>query len=97
MTPQFFRVAVLLLLACSAMASAEQIPEWPGYRGPTGDGHAVAANLPLDLNDPAHLAWKTPIPGVGWSTPVVFGEQIWMTTATPDGTSLRAEIGRAHV
>jgi outer membrane protein assembly factor BamB len=90
MTPQHFRIAALLLLAASATASAEQIPEWPGYRGPTGDGHAVAANLPLDLNSPANLAWKTPIPGVGWSTPVVLGEQIWMTTATPDGTSLRA-------
>jgi outer membrane protein assembly factor BamB len=90
MTPQHFRIAALLLLASSATASAEQIPEWPGYRGPTGDGHAVAANLPLDLNAPANLAWKTPIPGVGWSTPVVLGEQIWMTTATPDGTSLRA-------
>jgi len=90
MTPQHFRIAALLLLACSATASAEQIPEWPGYRGPTGDGHAVAANLPVDLNAPANLTWKTPIPGVGWSTPVVLGEQIWMTTATPDGTSLRA-------
>jgi outer membrane protein assembly factor BamB len=90
MTPQHFRIAALLLLACSATAAAEQIPEWPGYRGPTGDGHAVAANLPLDLNAPTNLAWKTPIPGVGWSTPVVLGEQIWMTTATPDGTSLRA-------
>jgi len=90
MTPQHFRIAALLLLACSATAAAEQIPEWPGYRGPTGDGHAVAANLPVDLNAPANLTWKTPIPGVGWSTPVVLGEQIWMTTATPDGTSLRA-------
>jgi outer membrane protein assembly factor BamB len=90
MTSQHFRVAVLLLLACSVTASAEQTAEWPGYRGPTGDGHAVAAKLPVDLNDPANLAWKTPTPGVGWSTPVVFGQQIWMTTATPDGTSLRA-------
>lgn len=90
MTPQHFRVAVLLLIACSVRASAEQAAEWPGYRGPTGDGHAVAANLALDLNAPANLAWKAPIPGVGWSTPVVLGEQIWMTTATPDGTSLRA-------
>jgi len=71
-------------------ARAADAPEWPGYRGPTGDGHAVAANLPLDLNHPAHLAWKTAIPGQGWSTPVVCGQQIWLTTATPDGTSLRA-------
>jgi outer membrane protein assembly factor BamB len=90
MNRQHSRIAAILLLACSAAASAEPVAEWPGYRGPTGDGHAVAKNLPLDLNDPANLAWKTPIPGVGWSTPVVLGEQIWMTTATPDGTSLRA-------
>ena len=83
-----------LFVACIALAlgpdGVGQAVEWPGYRGPTGDGHAVAENLPLDLNDPANLVWKTPIPGIGWSTPVVLGQQIWMTTATSDGTSLRA-------
>ncbi|MCX7403515.1 MAG: PQQ-binding-like beta-propeller repeat protein [Planctomycetia bacterium] len=64
--------------------------DWPGYRGPTGDGHAVAENLPHDLNQPANLVWKTPIPGTGWSTPVVLGDQVWMTTATDGGKSLRA-------
>lgn len=82
--------SLLLVLAATAGLAAGAAPEWPGYRGPTGDGHAVAKRLPVDLNDPEHLAWKTPIPGQGWSTPVVCGPQIWLTTATPDGTSLRA-------
>ena len=81
---------LLFLLTGVAGVAAPPTAEWPGYRGPTGDGHAVAANLPQDLHDPVTLAWKTPIPGVGWSTPVVLGDQIWLTTATPDGTSLRA-------
>jgi outer membrane protein assembly factor BamB len=84
-----FSIACLLVFAGPA-AGAAPPAEWPGYRGPTGDGHAVASDLPVDLHDPAALAWKTPIPGTGWSTPVVLGDQIWMTTATPDGTSLRA-------
>lgn len=83
-------LAALASLAWMNVGRAADAPEWPGYRGPTGDGHAAAANLPTDLNDPKHLAWKTPIPGQGWSTPVVCGPQIWLTTATPDGTSLRA-------
>ena len=71
---------LLFLLTGVAGVAAPPTAEWPGYRGPTGDGHAVAANLPQDLHDPATLAWKTPIPGVGWSTPVVLGDQIWLTT-----------------
>ncbi len=82
-------------LTCQAVAAP--LPEWPGYRGPTGDGHAVANGLPLDLHDPAHLVWKTPLPGAGWSTPVVLGDQIWLTTATGEGRSLRALcVGRAN-
>lgn len=83
-------LAAALLVICSPAGADDGRPEWPGYRGPAGDGHAVAANLPLDLNDAGRLAWKTPIPGQGWSTPVVCGSQIWVTTATPDGDSLRA-------
>lgn len=82
--------AAFFVLAGPAFAVAAPPADWPGHRGPTGDGHAVAVNLPLDLNNPQNLAWKTPLPGVGWSTPVVLGDQIWMTTATADGTSLRA-------
>lgn len=85
---RFYLVCVALFVGY--VADAAPAAEWPGYRGPTGDGHAVASDLAIDLNDPASLAWKTPIPGTGWSTPVVLGDQIWMTTATPDGTSLRA-------
>jgi hypothetical protein len=69
--------------------------EWPQFRGPGGQGHAAAAGLPVTWSESEHVAWKTAIPGAGWSSPVISGDQIWLTTATdiagtPPGKSLRA-------
>ena len=64
---------------------------WPDFRGPWGDGHASAPGdrkligLPLHWSETNHIQWKTEIPHRGWSTPVVLGGQIWLTTATEDG------------
>ncbi len=60
---------------------------WPEFRGPTGDGHATDADLPVAIDDSTVL-WKTAIHGKGWSSPVVWGDQIWLTTATEDGTRM---------
>lgn len=63
--------------------------DWPEFRGPTGDGHvaasSTAADLPLKWSETENVRWKTPIPHLGWSTPVVLGGQVWLTTATEDG------------
>lgn len=65
--------------------------DWPDFRGPTFDGHAVrsggtnSVGLPLQWSETNNVVWKTPIPHRGWSTPVIQGNQIWLTTATPDG------------
>jgi outer membrane protein assembly factor BamB len=65
--------------------------DWPEYRGPWANGHAAApgdqqpVGLPLAWSEHEHVTWKTPIPERGWSTPVVLGKQIWLTTATEDG------------
>ena len=58
---------------------------WPQFRGPTGQGHSDSTGLPTKWSEKENVTWKTAIHGKGWSTPVVFGEQIWVTTATPDG------------
>jgi outer membrane protein assembly factor BamB len=75
---------LLLLLLCPlvSFAAAES---WPGFRGPHGNGHADAANLPETWSETENVRWKTPIPHRGWSTPLVHGSQIWLTTATADG------------
>ena len=58
---------------------------WPQFRGPTGDGHSDAVGLPLRWSETENVKWKTAVHGRGWSSPVVWDEQIWMTTATEDG------------
>ncbi len=63
---------------------------WPEFRGPTGDGHACSPGLPLHWSETENIAWKVPIHGYGWSSPVVWQNQIWITTATEDGTQLFA-------
>ena len=65
--------------------------DWPEYRGPWANGHANAPTdskpigLPIHWSERENVKWKTAIPHLGWSTPVVLGKQIWLTTATADG------------
>lgn len=72
-----------------AQADVEAQASWPEYRGPSGNGHAGEARLPVAL-DESSVRWSTPIHGKGWSSPVVWGDQVWMTTATKDGTKMYA-------
>lgn len=81
--------------------------DWPEFRGPFANGHATAAEdakpagLPLRWSETENVKWKTPIPYCGWSTPVVMGGQVWLTTATEEGHDffvlcLDAESGRVR-
>jgi len=76
-------IPFLLVFALTPPAVAGDC--WPQFRGPTGDGHSDAAGLPLTWSETENIVWKTPIHGRGWSSPVVFGGRVWMTTATEDG------------
>lgn len=58
---------------------------WPQFRGPYGNGHSRAVDLPLTWSETENVRWKTPLPGKAWSSPVVWDEQTWLTNATPDG------------
>jgi outer membrane protein assembly factor BamB len=64
--------------------------DWPQFRGPRGNGHADATKLPLTWNATNHVTWKTAVHDLGWSSPVVCGDQVWVTTATEDGAQLFA-------
>ncbi|MCA9212646.1 MAG: PQQ-binding-like beta-propeller repeat protein [Planctomycetales bacterium] len=63
---------------------------WNQFRGPTGDGHSTTENLPTTWSESENVAWKVEIHGRGWSSPVVWGDQVWMTTATEDGKQMFA-------
>jgi outer membrane protein assembly factor BamB len=84
-----FLVVLAFGLVCSAW-SLTAGETWPQFRGPTGDGHADARSLPLTWSEQQHVKWKTPIHDRAWSSPVIWGEQIWLTTASEDGTKLYA-------
>ncbi|HPD17824.1 MAG TPA: PQQ-binding-like beta-propeller repeat protein [Planctomycetota bacterium] len=80
-----------LFLAGLLSLPAQAVADWPQFRGPLGNGHAAAPGdgkplgLPLRWSETENIAWKTAIPHRGWSSPVVLGGQVWLTTATTDG------------
>ncbi len=63
---------------------------WPQFRGPDGDGHSDARGLPLTWSETNHVTWKIPVHGKAWSSPVIWGKQIWLSTAAADGRELFA-------
>ena len=63
---------------------------WNQFRGPGGNGQTRSASLPIEWNETKGIVWKTPIGGKAWSSPVVWGKQIWMTSASKDGKQLSA-------
>ena len=99
---RLFRLALVLLLARAGLAAATE--DWPQFRGPTGQGHSAEQGLPLEWSESRNVLWKIAVPGRGWSSPVVAGGRVWLTTAVnaPGGASLRLlgfdiETGREAV
>lgn len=81
----------LLLLAMVGLVPHLPAEEnWPQFRGPRGAGRADAGHPPVRWSETENIQWKTPIHGKGWSSPAIWGDQIWLTTATPDGRALFA-------
>jgi outer membrane protein assembly factor BamB len=79
------RLTLFLVLVSVVFAA-----DWPQFRGPGGQGVSDEANVPLTWSETKNVRWKTAIPGRGWSSPVIQGDRIWLTTATEEGRSLRA-------
>lgn len=67
-----------------------QNENWSHFRGSELNGISLAANPPVSWNDTLYVTWKTNLEGKGWSSPVVFGDQIWLTTAAAEGTRMSA-------
>jgi len=66
--------------AKAATATEAQSDNWPNWRGPTGSGEAVGTP-PLTWSEQQNVVWKTALPGLGNSTPIVWGDRIYVTTA----------------
>jgi outer membrane protein assembly factor BamB len=71
-----------LISIAAAVLLAQASPEWPTFRGPTGDGVAPAgANPPVEWSETKNVAWKIALPGRGRSSPVIFGDRVFVTFA----------------
>ncbi len=76
---------IISLAVCFlSVASAEN---WPGFRGPTRQGVSSETNLPLQWSQGSNVLWKTPTTGSAWSSPIVWGDRIFLTTAQDGGSS----------
>jgi outer membrane protein assembly factor BamB len=73
-----------------AGTAALSAADWPQFRGPTQQGLSTERHLPLTWSETENIAWKTELPGLGWSSPAIVGRQVWLTTALDGGHSLRA-------
>lgn len=78
-----------LFLTAILPAAVVQSEDWPWFRGPGRQGISREKDIPVRWNAGSNIRWKTPIPGAGWSSPIVSGERVFVTTAVEGGSSLR--------
>jgi len=89
-------VLVLASIVAILLPTSGHGEDWPEFRGPTGQGIAREARLPVQWNATKNVAWKRPIPGTGWSSPIIHAGRVYLTAAVPaegsrnDDQSLRA-------
>src|SRR5688572_16718333 len=77
-------LALPLLLLVVGTVRGQSGDHWPQWRGPFFNGMA-RGDAPTEWSDDKNIKWKTEIPGRGFSTPVIWGERIFLTTAIPTG------------
>ena len=102
MAPRAFPAALLLSTTAglSLMAAPPTTPEaadrfWPQWRGPLATGEAPLANPPLEWSEEKNVRWKVEVPGRGQSSPVVWNDLVFVTTAVPVGKAEPARPGDA--
>jgi len=78
----FGSAAVLLCLSSPSIRAQDN---WPQFRGPDSRGISTNAGLPDTWSQDQNIAWKTAIPGTGWSSPIVWGDQVIVTTSISEG------------
>lgn len=75
----------LAALALAATATAATAGDWLQFRGPNGSGVSTEKNLPSEWSADKNVAWKAKVPGVAWSSPIIVGDKVIVTTAVADG------------
>ncbi|HTS31116.1 MAG TPA: PQQ-binding-like beta-propeller repeat protein [Bryobacteraceae bacterium] len=81
--------SLFMIIACAFAAE----PEWPGFRGPSSNPAAVNANLPDKWSKTSNIEWAATLPGLGWSSPIIAGRNIFVTTVTTEGRAKQPQVG----
>ncbi len=87
MTSRHFRFVITAYLSLAGAPSCAE--NWPQFRGPTCQGISSERNVPTRWSATDGVRWKSPVPGAGWSSPIVWGKRVFVTTATESGASCR--------
>jgi outer membrane protein assembly factor BamB len=74
--------AATACLVLSGLTASAWADDWPGWRGPTGQGQCLEKSLPLTWGPKENVRWKVPLPDAGTSTPVIWGDHIFVTQAS---------------
>src|SRR5262245_42602344 len=85
MRPSLVRTLLAVFAAATAFGATPTTGErfWPAWRGPAATGEAPSARPPLDWSETKNVRWKLAVPGRGQSSPVVWGDLVFLTTAVP--------------
>ena len=89
------QMSLILVLSTLTEARAESFHHWPQWRGPLGTGVAPHANPPVEWSERENIRWKIALPGKGHSTPIVWGDRIFVTTAVAFGGALKPKYSGA--
>ena len=81
---------ILLSISLASCLVIEANEQWSQFRGHYGNGIIKSTSAPINWSDNTNIDWKTPIHDRGWSSPVIWNDQIWMTTATKEGNKMYA-------
>jgi outer membrane protein assembly factor BamB len=88
MAAAFPRSLLAFIFVAFVGASSVQGENWPGWRGPTGDGVSADNKLPLEWSESSNIAWKLDVPGQGASSPVIWGDALFVTSQDGDNLLL---------
>ena len=81
---------ILLFITVASCLVIEANEQWSQFRGHFGNGIIKSTSAPINWSENRNIDWKTPIHDRGWSSPVIWNDQIWMTTATKEGNKMYA-------
>src|SRR6185295_19884796 len=76
-----------VLMAVLILGATVSADNWPQWRGPAGTGASTEARLPQSWSDTQNIAWKAPLRGVGVSSPITWGDRVYVTSQIGRGTS----------